>query len=110
MIGEWSHISAVGFSVDCFNIVELYVPLRLRTNFLEGRISFLTRIMIIQHPIIIKLIIISTLSDPICPHPILLYCTQLYRLPFNIFMATVVVPSTPRSCKAVPLATCPNAP
>ena len=43
MIGEWSHISAVGFSVDCFNIVEFYVRLRLRKNLLEGRISFLTR-------------------------------------------------------------------
>ena len=42
--------------------------------------------------------------------PISSYFTQLYQLPFNIFMATVVIPSTPRSCEAVPLATCPKAP
>ena len=41
MIGEWSHISAVGFSVDCLNIEKCYVRLRLRRNLLEGRISFL---------------------------------------------------------------------
>ena len=40
MIGEWSHISAVGFSVDCFNIVELYVPLRLRRNFWKAELVF----------------------------------------------------------------------
>ena len=41
MIGEWSHNSAVGFSVECLNIEECYVRLRLRRNLLEGRISFL---------------------------------------------------------------------
>ena len=115
MIGEWSHNSAVGLSVECLNIEECYVRLRLRRNLLEGRISFLAleaennddavhnHNQTHNHK--------YAISDPIPPfRPILSYCTQLYRLPFNIFMATVVVPSTPRSCDAVPLATCPNAP
>ena len=76
MIGEWSHISAVGFSVDCFNIVEFYVPSWKGESVfsLEAENNDYT-----VHNHNQTLIIISTLSDPICPPPpphfIILYST-----------------------------------